>query len=183
MPYKDPAVRKAKNQVYSREYRKRHREERNAAARKYHAEHREQIHERKRIYNAAHKAETRARNVAYYRAHKAERIAMVMKWCAENPELVRVYRAKTSENRRLRMMVDSVYYAKCRALVRVSYARSRVKAGCNYRPRFCRRVPDWATLGQRVLDAASPFLDVNITPSQRAYARELAIERANKRCR
>ena len=86
MPYKDPAVRKAKNLVYSREYRKRHREERNAAARKYHAEHREQIHERKRIYNAAHKAETRARNVAYYRAHKAEMIAMVMKWRAENPE-------------------------------------------------------------------------------------------------
>ena len=48
------------------------------------------------------------------------------------------------------------------------------------RPTWCFAhygVPDWATLGQRVLDAASPWLIENLTPSQRAYARELAIER------
>jgi len=36
---------------------------------------------------------------------------------------------------------------------------------------------EWAAAGQRVLDVRSAFLAVNMTPSQRAYARELAIER------
>ena len=57
------------------------------------------------------------------------------------------------------------------------YAKARLLDGKGYRPRFRVRLPEWAAAGQRVLDVRSAFLAVNMTPSQRAYARELAIER------
>ena len=72
--------------------------------------------------------------------------------------------------------VDAAAYAQARRKGRIYRAKKAVSEGRIYKPQFARRIPDWCVMG-RVLDAASPFLDVNITPSQRAYARELAIER------
>ena len=51
-----------------------------------------------------------------------------------------------------------------------------MKAGRGYSPRPQCRVPDWAVKGQAV-DVRSAFLAENLTPAQRAYARDLAIER------
>lgn len=43
------------------------------------------------------------------------------------------------------------------------------------------RFPDWATKGASVLDVKSQWLLENATDEQRAYARELAIERKERR--
>lgn len=75
-----------------------------------------------------------------------------------------------------RSSLDAAYYAKRRSYLRVQNAKLCIAQGRTYRPRFNRRVPDWATMG-RVVDSASPWLPENLTPSQRAFARELFIER------
>ena len=76
---------------------------------------------------------------------------------------------------------DRAYYAKAvvrkRAQRRVRYAKARLRDGKGYRPLFRMRLPEWAEAGRRVLDANSPYLWNNLTDSQRAFARELAIER------
>ena len=62
---------------------------------------------------------------------------------------------------------------------RMRYAKNAILARGIYAPRFNRRLPEWAPVGGG-LDRRSAFLAVNLTPSQRAYARELAIERRAK---
>ena len=90
---------------------------------------------------------------------------------AANPEAVRA--------------ADRAFYAKAvvrkRAQRRVRYAKARLLAGKVYSPRFRVRLPEWSAAGQRVLDARSQWLAVNLSASQRAYARELAIERKERR--
>ena len=90
---------------------------------------------------------------------------------AANPESVRA--------------ADRAFYAKAvvrkRAQRRKCYAKARVLGGKGYRARFRCRLPEWAAACQRVLDARSQWLAVNLSASQRAYARELAIERRAER--
>lgn len=76
--------------------------------------------------------------------------------------------------------VDSELYAVWRAKRRVQLVKGAIKAGRIYRPRYARRIPDWAVMGGGV-DYASPWLIENLTPSQQAYVRELAIERRERR--
>ena len=78
---------------------------------------------------------------------------------------------------RAKLEADAKLYAAWRAKRRIQRARKAVAEGRTYRPLYCTRFPDWATKGQRGLDARSAFLACNLTDSQRAYARELAIER------
>lgn len=78
---------------------------------------------------------------------------------------------------RKRIAVDAKAYAEHRAKHRMWAAKKAVLKSGKYSPRYNMRVPDWALFGERTADARSHFLDVNMTPSQRAYARELAIER------
>ena len=88
--------------------------------------------------------------------------------------------ARADERLRSKLEADAKLYAKWRAKRRMRWARKTVAKGRAYSPLFCTRIPDWATKGQRVLDARSAFLAVNLTDSQRAYARELAIERKKR---
>lgn len=176
MPYKDPDMRRKKHREYCRRFNARHRKERNAASRAYHAAHRDEILKRKREYNRSHKAEIRAYNMAYYAAHKSEIIVKVCKWQAENPDIVLSYIRRSCAKIRMRKTFDAAFYASCRARNRMSYARAKISGGLLYRPRFSRRIPDWATMGSGI-DYASPWLVENITPSQRVYAIELLTER------
>ena len=111
-------------------------------------------HEKQRRYRQ--KPESKVKEAAKQRARRAA-----------NPEAVRA--------------ADRAFYAKAvvrkRAQRRKCYARARIHGGKGYRPLYRVRLPEWAAVGQRILDARSQWLDVNLTASQRAYARELAIER------
>ena len=66
---------------------------------------------------------------------------------------------------------------KRRTTERVRYAVKVVQAGLCYKPCYCRRKPEWMPVGRVVMDVDSQWLAPNLTPAQRAYARELAIER------
>ena len=173
-----------------KEYRKRNRERVKAADRawrkanpekvraiekKYRQTHHEKIREkererdRKRRKNNPEKAREKSRR---FRARKKIRMAA-------DPKLYAHYRAVKSAARKraaAKFATDPVKYANNRLSKRRTYARRMMKAGRGYSPRPQCRVPDWAVKGQH-LDARSAFLAVNLTASQRAYARELAIER------
>ena len=72
---------------------------------------------------------------------------------------------------------DPDFYSKLRAYQRLCNLRHNNRTRKRkYRALWSMRIPDWATKGS-VLDGRSQFLSVNLTPAQRAYARELAIER------
>ena len=92
----------------------------------------------------------------------------------------------------MRLMTDHEAYAHHRALQRERgrKMRDRMRAagtlpprkknGGMYKPYHSRRFPDWCVKMQKVLDVRSPFLIENRTDEQRAYVRELAIERRKK---
>ena len=110
-----------------------------------------------------------------YRARKKIRMAA-------DPKLYAHYRAVKNAARKreiAKFATDPVKYAKERMYKRRSYVRRMMKAGRGYSPRPQCRIPDWAVKGQP-LDTRSAFLKENLTPSQRAYARELFIERRAK---
>ena len=90
------------------------------------------------------------------------------------------HRAKRKANPERARARDRAYYAKAvmrkRVQRRIRHAKARLLMGKTYRPRFRFRLPEWAPVGCGI-DYASPWLIENLTPSQRAYARELAIER------
>ena len=126
----------------------------------------------------------RARKIAsaakYYAEHREKRDAAKKKWADANRDKVRGYVRKCMRKIRLAWCFDAVAYAKGRAYGRMLRAKRTVLRGGVYRPHFSYRIPDWATKGEPVLDASSSWLDINLTPSQRAFARELAIERKER---
>ena len=129
----------------------------------------------------------RARKIAsarkYYAKHREKRDEVKRKWVHANRDKVRGYVRKCMRKIRLAWCFDSELYAKGRANNRMLKAKRTILRGGVYRPHFGYRIPDWATKGGTILDSSSQWLDINITPSQRAFARELAIEHKEWRTR
>ena len=123
----------------------------------------------------------RARKIAsakkYYAKHRKKIKEAHRRWAAANRDKVRGYTRKHMRKVRLAWCFDPDLYAKGRASNRMQKARRTILRGGVYRPRFSCRIPDRAVKGEMILDASSQWLDINLTPSQRAYARDLAIER------
>ena len=88
------------------------------------------------------------------------------------------YFAKWRKRRRI-YETDPVAYAEYRRKTRERYAK---KVGASYRPRLAMRIPDWATMGQDILDKRSVFLATSYTEDARLsnenFAIHLAIDRA-----
>ena len=115
------------------------------------------------------------------------------RWREENPDKVRAQYRRHNMRYNLRLYIDPELYAHHRATGRERRLRydahmreigkwpKRKLCGGAYRPTPSRRFPDWATKGQFVTDARSAFLIENATPEMRAYARELFIERMERR--
>lgn len=149
--------------------------------------------EKSRAYYAAHREERRASARASYARHREERLAKRKAYYRANRnrclEWWRMHRAK-SEVRAYRLVdykrryanklmlwaVDAAAYAEARRKGRIYRAKKAVSEGRIYKPQFAQRIPDWCVMGH-VVDVRSPWLIENVTPSQRAFARGLAIER------
>ena len=152
--------------------------------RKYYAANREKILARLKTRRASDPERFRAREAAWRKANpkacheKQRRYRQKPESKVKNAAKQRARRAANPEAVRA---ADRAFYAKAvvrkRAQRRKCYAKARVLGNKGYRARFRCRLPDWAAAGQRVLDPRSQWLAVNLTPAQRAYARELAIER------
>lgn len=129
-------------------------------------------------------ADFRAKRRKYYAEHREE---ICRKWRemyrADEAYRLRKKASHAHEYERLlpKLESDAKLYAQWRAKRRMQRARKAVAEGRTYRPLYCTRFPDWAVKGQRVLDVSSEFLAVNMTPEQRAYALELAVERKERR--
>lgn len=137
-------------------------------------------------YRDAHREERRAKDAAYKRAARKANPELARakdrEWYWRNIDRKRAQAAKRNAKRRALFAVDADAYAKKRARDRMSALRLKRKSKWKpYSPRFACRIPDWATKGQRIMDTASPWLPENMTPEQNAYARELAIERRERR--
>lgn len=79
--------------------------------------------------------------------------------------------------RLVRESLDCEYYARNRRKAREAQYRRWAKQGKNWtKGQPARRIPDWCVRGG-VLDARSPFLFENATPEQKAWARDLCIEK------
>ena len=104
---------------------------------------------------AAHRKKECARVCAYYAAHPDKRRELWLK-----------FREKSGVERR--------------AKERIRHAKKVTARGGMYTPRFWMRKPEWMPVGRVVMDVNSQWLASNLTPAQRAYARELAIERRAK---
>lgn len=123
----------------------------------------------------------RARKIAsakkYYKENRKKREKVKRKWSDANRDKVREYSKKSMRKFRLACCFDSDLYAKARAYNRMLKAKRIILRGGVYRPRFGCRIPDWAVKGEMILNASSQWLAVNITPSQRAFAREIAMQK------
>jgi len=177
-----------------RDWRKRNVEKRReieSAWRKANPEKRRKALER---YRLAHRDERRAKDAEYqkrlrrenpekvharerrYRARKKERMSADQNLYAHYRSLKNAARKRAVA----KCATEADRYAKERLYKRRCYARRMIKAGKGYSPRPQRRIPDYATKGN-VADVRSQYLIENQTASQKAYARELAIERAERR--
>jgi len=156
-------------------------------SRRYYAAHREEILARIKARRAICPEHFRALEAARRKANPEAFRAKQRRW-RQKPEskvkLAAAQRKRRSANPEAVRAADRAHYAKAvvrkRAQKRVCHAKARLLAGKVYSPRFHVRLPDWAAAGQRALDARSQWLAVNLSASQRAYARELAIERRAK---
>ncbi len=161
---------------------------RTEANRKYYAENREKILARIKARRAICPEHFRALEAARRMANPEAFRAKARRY-RQKPEskvkLAAAQRKRRAANPEAVRAADRAFYAKAvvrkRAQRRKCYAKARVLGNKGYRARFRCRLPDWAAAGQRVLDARSQWLAVNLTASQLAYARELAIERKERR--
>ena len=123
----------------------------------------------------------RARKIAsaqkYYTKNRKKCAEVKRKWADANRDKVREYVKKYIRKVRLAWCFDANLYAKGRAYNRMLKAKRIILRGRVYRPRFSCRIPDWAVKGEMILNASSQWLAVNITPSQRAFAREIAMQK------
>ena len=115
------------------------------------------------------------------------------RWREANPDKVMAQYRRHNMRYELRLHLDAELYAHCRATGRERSLRydarlreigkrpKRKLNGGEYRPTPSRRFPDWAVKGQCVIDFRSSWLAENLTPEMKAYARELFIERREKR--
>ena len=134
-------------------------------------------------YRAAHLAERRAKDAAHKRAVRKANPELVRakerEYYHRNIEKKRAQAAKRNAKQRERYQVDAAAYARKRAMSRLSAVILKRKDGWKpYRPRVGCRIPDWATMGQRILDVRSPWLEMNMTAAQEAYWWELYKERS-----
>lgn len=123
----------------------------------------------------------RARKIASakkdYAKNRKKRDMVKRKWDDANRDKVREYSKKYMRKVRLAWSFDANLYAKGRAYNRMLNAKRTILRGGVYRPHFSCRIPDWAVKGEMILNASSQWLAVNITPSQRAFAREIAMQK------
>lgn len=121
----------------------------------------------------------RARKIAsdkkYYAKNRKKRDKVKRKWADANRDKVRDYVKKYMRKVRLAWCLDSDLYAKGRAYSRMLKAKRTILRGGVYRPHFSCRIPDYAVKGEMILNASSQWLSINITPSQRDFAREIAM--------
>lgn len=132
------------------------------------------ITESQREYNRRKMREWRARkrqDPEWLAAYRKKECARVCAYYAAHPDKRREHWAK----------FNAKFGIERRVRERVRHAVKVVKSGRFYAPRYDLRKPEWAPVGAPLVDARSQFLDVNITDSQRAYARGLAIERRNRK--
>lgn len=111
-------------------------------------------------------------------AHRNEHLRRKREKRAANIKAAKVKERQAEARRKKRKQTDAAYYHKRLVLSRIQYAKARLVKGKMYHPRFHLRYPEWATMG--AFDARSAWLVENLTPSQRAFARELAIERKER---
>ena len=166
MPHKDKERRKEYHRKYMVTYR---------------AEHPEQY----RLYYWKNLERERARSRAkakVYRQKKKhdpewqEKVRLSKKAYGKSAACLAYRKRKWAEVNAI-ISVSAEAYAKHRAKARLYYAFKRVSQHESYRPNMNTRIPDYAVKRQLVCDPNSPYLYENLTVEQRAYAKQLMIER------
>lgn len=144
----------------------------------YYWSHREKMREenRKWFANLRNRPELHARRLAkkreYYWENRERMVAKAREYHRRYPTMRKLQYMFMME----RFEHDAAAYAEYRANDRAYRAAHRKRRG-EYRPKLSMRLPDWALYGKSVLDVRSRWIFENTTRAQRAYARELAIER------
>lgn len=167
-----------------REYYASNKEKMRATARKSYYRHREKKLEKRKAYYRANRDKCRAwwREYRNRPEIKERRHAAALARYARDGAQMRAYERGRYRKMCELLAIDAKAYYDFRAKRRVKWVMQLEKPE-NYKPRFSIRIPDWATKGQRVLDARSQWLACNLTDAQRAYARKLFIERRERMCR
>lgn len=179
---------KESKRAYQRKWYAAHREKVNEKHRQYYWATLEKQRDRSKKYRLAHQEEERRKKREYIRRYRLAKVGD-----AEYQEKERVRRTqyqkspRAVELRKLRWVklkalfaVDARAYAEYRSFQRFNKALLAIERGRKFRPRMWKRIPDWACMGEKILDTRSQFLEINLTPSQRAYALSLYLERRKK---
>ena len=124
----------------------------------------------KRAADPARAREVYRRNFLRTRARMAADPVFAAHWRAKNAARIKRYNEKM-------LRISPGFYARYRMYRRVCYAKRAVLSGKPYRALYSRRIPDWCVKGGGIIDYRSQWLIENRSPAQRAYARELAMER------
>lgn len=150
--------------AYAKEHAKQKQRE---ADRRYRERHPDRLREREKRWRMANPEKRAAQKMRNYLRHRESILEQKREYYLA---------ARPYEKLLVQLSASAEAYAAYRCRARVRSAKKRLVAGKSYMPRFSRRIPDWCVYGAAI-DTRSAYLAENLTPSQRAYARELAIER------
>lgn len=170
-------TRKEQNRIRMRKWAAEHRDVMNARHKAWAAKNKAWLVEYARRRRAENKEKYREKQMAWRERNRDEVNRKKREYRKRNVDRFKVMERFAEERRKRKKQTDAAYYAKRRASVRMSKAKRRVVDGKPYRPKFNTRIPDWATMGQKIIDVSSPWLWNNLTDGQRAYGREIAIDR------
>ncbi len=159
---------------------------RNERSRQYAIANRERLEEYRRAWRKLNPEKLAAQRKRYRERVKSDPARLVREQVVRSEyldngggrELRAQYFFLRWRRRRRIYETDPVAYAEYRRKLRERYAK---KVGASYRPRLAMRIPDWATMGQDILDRRSVFLSESYTKnaqmSNENFAMHLAIGR------
>ena len=167
-----------KNKIRSSEYRRTHHEECGAREKAWRKANPDKVSGQRKRYYARKKTDPKW--IAYEKSprRKAQKRKAEARYLENGGRELRAIQGFLRRQRQLELFrMDSHAYAKAREKERMKHAR---RVGAKYKPRPSCRIPDWATMGQEILDRRSVFIYHNLSDdgqaSARGFERDLAIE-------
>ena len=170
------------NKIRSSEYRRTHPEECKAREKAWKKANPDKVSAQRKRYYARKKTDPKwiAKQKAYRNTpqRKAQQRKAAARYLENGGRELRAMWAFLMRQRQHELFrVDANAYAKAREKERLKHAR---RVGAKYKPRPSCRIPDWATMGQDILDRRSVFIYHNLSDdgqvSARGFERDRAIE-------
>lgn len=148
-------------------------QKRKAAKKRYYEKYRDKIAVKNAEYRKKNRARLLEKHKEYYLKNRDRLLAMGKERYKKNRDAILFLASMNYDKKREQFKVDPVAYAEWRKKKRDYLYKRR---GCFGRRLLSMRIPDWATMGQFILDARSAYIGNNLTADEQKSIRDFCIK-------